>query len=215
MATANGWIIVCPFGKEGDSDAVGDSTLYIEFTERKKLKDGSENLPKRPSEGSVRGTVASGWFRNDDGFPEFAKQPWYEFRSRIGRVVVADEWAPATCRYLFDGLGECDDFDLLNLDTSRADSLEGMFRGCSSARDMLDADRFDVSRVEDMSFMFMNCLSLKAVSISGWDTSRVDRAEGMFSGCRAYVLAESHQSEFLSRVTKKGGVEGVWSRAAG
>lgn len=212
---ANGWIIVCPFGKENDADAIGDSTLYIEFTERKMLKDGSENLPKRPSEGTVRGTVASGWFRGDGGFPQFSKQPWYGYRARIGRVVVADDWAPTSCRYLFDGLSFCEEFDLLNLDTSRSDSLEGMFRGCSSMRDMLDADRFDVSNVEDVSYMFMNCLKLKAVSIACWNTVKVTKSEGMFSGCKPYVLAEDGQSSFLAKVTRQGKSEGVWSKAIG
>lgn len=213
MATSNGWIVVCPFGKEGDSTAAGDSTLYIEFTERV-AREGRENSPKRPNDGTVRGTVASGWFRNDDGFPEFGKQPWYQYRGRIGRVVVSDPWAPGSCRYLFDGLSECGEFDLLNLDTSRADSLEGMFRGCSAMRDMLDADRFDVSSVEDVSYMFMNCLNLRAVSIAGWDTRAVTEVEGMFSGCKAYVLADGGQADFLAKVTRKS-AEGVWSKAIG
>lgn len=215
MSEANGWILVCGFGKEGDSEAIGDSTLYIEFTQQRKGEDGVENLPKRPNDGTVRATVASGWFANDDGFPEFGKQPWYDLRNRIGKVVIVDAWSPKSCRYLFDGLRNCREFDLLNLDTSRADSLEGMFRGCASLGDMLDADRFDVSRVEDVSFMFMNCLCLRAVSIAGWDTGKVTSYEGMFSGCKPYVLADKSQEAFLSKVTHKDTSEGVWSKAIG
>ena len=155
---ANGWLVVCALGKKDDADAQGDCTLYIEFTKRK-----LDNLPKRPNDGTKRDTVASGWFDDDAGFPEFGMQPWYPWRERIGRVIVLDNWVPKSCRYLFDGLNYCVRFDLLGLDTSRANSFGGMFRGCSSVEQLLDADRFNTSNVEDMSYMFMNCLKLRAV----------------------------------------------------
>jgi surface protein len=206
---ANGWLVVCALGKKDDADAQGDCTLYIEFTKRK-----LDNLPKRPNDGTKRDTVASGWFDDDAGFPEFGMQPWYPWRERIGRVIVLDNWVPKSCRYLFDGLNYCVRFDLLGLDTSRANSFGGMFRGCSSVEQLLDADRFNTSNVEDMSYMFMNCLKLRAVSMVGWNTLKVTNVEYMFSGCEPYVLVEESQTAFLDEVVHST-VHGVWSRAVG
>ena len=87
---ANGWLVVCALGKKDDADAQGDCTLYIEFTKRK-----LDNLPKRPNDGTKRDTVASGWFDDDAGFPEFGMQPWYPWRERIGRVKRV---LPCVCR---------------------------------------------------------------------------------------------------------------------
>ena len=206
---ANGWLVVCALGKKDDADAQGDCTLYIEFTKRK-----LDNLPQRPNDGTKRDTVASGWFDDDAGFPEFGMQPWYPWRERIGRVIVLDNWVPKSCRYLFDGLNYCVRFDLLGLDTSRANSFGGMFRGCSSVEQLLDADRFNTSNVEDMSYMFMNCLKLRAVSMVGWNTLKVTNVEYMFSGCEPYVLVEESQTAFLDEVVHST-VHGVWSRAVG
>ena len=89
-----------------------------------------------------------------------------------------------------------------------------MFRGCSSVEQLLDADRFNTSNVEDMSYMFMNCLKLRAVSMVGWNTLKVTNVEYMFSGCEPYVLVEESQTAFLDEVVHST-VHGVWSRAVG
>ena len=215
MAQANGWIIVEDPSKK-DLLGQGDCVLYIESGERKTLKStGEDNLPPRPSDGSVRKTVASGWFDDDLGFPEFAQQPWYALRERIGKVVTLDNsWCPASCRFLFDGLTNCEEFDLLNLDTSKSDSLCGMFRGCSSVKQLLDIDRFNTSLVTDSSYMFLNCLKLRAVSVSGWDTSHIENTEQMLAGCAAYVLADEEQLSFLNRITSTQARHGVWRKMA-
>lgn len=204
---ANGWIIACGKG----SNEPGDSTLYIEYTEKTKLKSGKWNLPKRPAEGGVGDTVASGWF-DDNDITRFGSQPWYPWRERIGRVVLVDSWQPNSCKYLFDGLCNCSDFNLLLLDTSSCVSLEGMFRGCTSVRDLFDLDRFNVSRVAKTDYMFMNCLGLKAVSLAGWNTDNIESTEGMFSGCTPYVLVNDSQVGFLDRVLGSGAQNGIWRK---
>lgn len=212
MADANGWIIVCPQGQEEADWATGDSVLYIEHTERKTRKDGSENLPARPTSGSVRGTVACGWFDGGD-IHSFASQPWYRHRHRIGRVEVLDPWRPDDGALLFDGLGHCREFDITRIDTSACTSFEGMFRGCTSVVQLMDLDRFDTSNLRDVSSMFMNCLALRVASIAGWDVSRIERHDHMLYGCPAYVLAEDSQEGFLGQIVPSSAMQGVWRRA--
>ena len=142
---------------------------------------------------------------------ECGKQPWYPYRNRIREVVVLDTWAPESGRYLFDGLTQCKSFDLLKLDTSDCTTLEGMFRGCSSVTELFDLDRLDTSNVENTSYMFLNCLALKAVSISGWETSKISDVNQMLSGCSTYILATEEQREFLNKIT--GSTQhGIWTR---
>lgn len=187
-------------------EPTGDSTLYIEFTDRSKNKN-----PKRPNDGTRRKTVASGWF-NDEDMSSFSSQPWYPYRNRIGSVKVLDPWAPRNGKYLFDGLNYCREFDLLKLDTSLCVSFEGMFRGCSAVTQLFDIDRLDTSNVEDVSYMFLNCLSLKAMSISGWDTSKIKNVDHMLSGCSTYVLASDAQSSFINLIGSNSAGSGVWRR---
>lgn len=211
MSLANGWIIVCPAGKEGDTEAAGDSTLYIEYTERGLRKDGTENTPRRPS-GKDQATLASAWFDEGD-ITSFGSQPWYPYRNRIGAVRVLDVWTPGSGKYLFDGLNNCREFDLLKLDTSQCDSFEGMFRGCSSVAQLFDLDRLNTEKVVNTSYMFLNCLALRAVSIAGWDVSVISETDHMLSGCSTYVLASDQQTAFLNRITSSTAESGIWRRA--
>lgn len=197
---ANGWIIVD--GKSG-------RTLYIEYTKRTK-----DNSPKRPSDGTVRETVASGWFDDDGGFPEFSRQPWYEYRETIEHVAVLDAWAPTSCKYLFDGLSSCVDFDIRKLDTRQCSSLEGMFRGCSSVTQLIDVGGFDTKKVTNVSYMFMNCLKLAATSVAGWDVSNITESACMMSGCKAYVMMTEAQKSILGQESFMAAtVTGTWVRA--
>lgn len=212
MALANGWVIACPKDCAGDSDALGDCTLYIEYFKRIKDVPGKkDNTPGRPNNGEVRDTLASGWFEDAGRVDEFGKQPWYPYRNRIREVVVLDTWVPESGKYLFDGLTQCKSFDLLKLDTSNCTTLEGMFRGCSSVTELFDLDRLDTSNVENTSYMFLNCLALKAVSISGWKASKISDVNQMLGGCSTYILATEEQREFLNKIT--GSTQhGIWTR---
>lgn len=213
---ANAWIIVCPQGAEQDVDAFGDSVLFIEYSRRKRKRDGSSNSPARPNNNKVpgiRGTVASGWLDEAGDMTEFSGQPWYQYRKRIGMVIVQDYWTPDSCKYLFDGLQFCKEFDLGKLDTSQSTSMEGMFRGCTSVMQLFDADRFNVSKVTSTVDMFMNCLALRAVSLNGWETDQIKETDGMFAGTTAYVLADEKQEAFLSKICPFRTSNGIWVRA--
>lgn len=213
MSTANGWIIVCPANSERTVDAIGDCILYIEYTERKARSDGGENLPKRPNDGTVRGTLASGWF---DGYDinSFGGQPWYPYRNRIGAVKVLDTWIPDDGKYLFDGLTNAHEFDLLKLNTSKCTSFEGMFRGCSSVTQLFDLDRMDTSSVKDISYMFLNCLALRAISIAGWEANSIEITDHALSGCATYVLASDKQANLLDRIAIGTTERGIWHRTS-
>lgn len=67
--------------------------------------------------------------------------------------------------------------------------------------ELFDLDRLDTSNVENTSYMFLNCLTLKAVSILGWEASGTTDVDQMLSGCSTYILATEEQREFLNKIT--------------
>ena len=81
----------------------------------------------------------------------------------------------------------------------------------ASVTELFDLDRLDTSNVENTSYMFLNCLTLKAVSILGWEASGITDVGQMLSGCSTYILATEEQREFLNKIT--GSTQhGIWTR---
>ena len=61
MALANGWVIACPKDCAGDSDALGDCTLYIEYFKRIKDVPGKkDNTPGRPTNSEISRGIPTG-----------------------------------------------------------------------------------------------------------------------------------------------------------
>ena len=100
-----------------------------------------------------------------------------------------------------------DDFHLYRLATMvECDDFSPLL-----GEELFDLDRLDASNVENTSYMFLNCLTLKAVSILGWEASGITDVDQMLSGCSTYILATEEQREFLNKIT--GSTQhGIWTR---
>ncbi len=61
-----------------------------------------------------------------------------------------------------------------------AKSARGMFLNCINLTEV-DLSGFDMSQITDMSSMFSGCSSLTSLDVSGWDTSSVTNMERMFA----------------------------------
>ena len=59
-----------------------------------------------------------------------------------------------------------------------------MFYGCTYLEEVIGLDTWDVSNVEDMSFMFNDCKNLKNIGdISGWEINDT-KMHGAFYNCK-------------------------------
>jgi len=68
-------------------------------------------------------------------------------------------------------------------DVRKVVTMKGMFRNCFSLPE-IHIYEWKVHNVEDMSFMFYGCKSIKKLfSLSNWPTMRLLYAHKMFTGC--------------------------------
>ena len=67
-----------------------------------------------------------------------------------------------------------------NLDVSHIEDLSELFRGICLGVKTFDLSGWDISSVENMSYMFCLCSELKSLDVSGWDTSSVKSMSNMF-----------------------------------
>ncbi|MBR4760579.1 MAG: BspA family leucine-rich repeat surface protein, partial [Lachnospiraceae bacterium] len=90
-----------------------------------------------------------------------------------------------------------------NLDTSYAENMSEMFSDCWCLT-IPDLSGFNTANVTDMHSMFENCRCLQNLDISGFDTQKVKDMSGMFRGCTALAslkLTGSNAKFVTSAVT--------------
>lgn len=116
-----------------------------------------------------------------------------EYKEMVKKVIfdpsVADARPIHTANW-FSGcksLTEIVGLDYLN--TSKAESMLGMFSNCSSLTS-LDLRSFDTSSVEDMSHMFSKCISLTSLDLSSFNIRNVNKMYGMFDSCSSLTLLD-------------------------
>jgi len=84
---------------------------------------------------------------------------------------------------VFAGCSKLKSVDLTGLSAASATSMAQMFLGCSTLSGVTLGTSLNTSRVKDFSLMFMDCTSLKTLSVSGLNTAAATTLSGMFYGC--------------------------------
>ncbi len=88
-------------------------------------------------------------------------------------------------RWLFYEFSAVKEIDIKALDTSKVESMEQMFRGCSSLIS-LDLSNFDANNVKGMYMVFNGCSKLTSINFGNkFDTSNVTTMYYMFDGCKS------------------------------
>ena len=92
---------------------------------------------------------------------------------------------PMSCHEWFNGMADIDFIDGIELlNTSRATSMAGMFRGCAALTE-INTSNFITDKVVDMTEMFQGCTSVTELDMKGFRTSDVKSFKGMFQDCAA------------------------------
>ena len=69
-----------------------------------------------------------------------------------------------------------------DIDTSNIIDMSELFRNINR-NDFSGIEKWDVSNVEDMNYMFSHCPNFNQ-DLSSWDVSKVEDMSGMFYGCK-------------------------------
>lgn len=115
--------------------------------------------------------------------------PWYLSTAEVvTNIRFVDKIKPQNTAYWFNGLLALSTIDFSNLDTSRVESMEGMFYDCYSLTE-IDVSMFDTSSVTNMMMMFNNSV-IKSLDLSNFETSSVTKMSAMFMGCYELVTLD-------------------------
>ena len=163
-----------------------DGTLV--FSNNSELMDG-KTLKK--SYGNIKGKVFS-FNPENNGIPT---TPWLDVNNytnedemettvmNITTIVIANKIVPQNMCAYFASLAKVNKIENLNnIDMSRVEDMSYMFAGCYSLTN-LDLSGINAPNVQDMSYMFSICLSLTDLNLSGFNAPNVKNVSYMFYSC--------------------------------
>ena len=127
------------------------------------------------------GTLYSDWQERITN--KIPNDNWKESLLSISVYATAGKlYFPEISGGLFMDLPNLKSISFSNIDTSRAQTMNSMFRNCESLTS-LDLSGFDVSQVIGMAGMFYNCKSLKKLNLSNFNSPVIWWVNNMFEGC--------------------------------
>ena len=74
-----------------------------------------------------------------------------------------------------------------NFSTSKVTKMDSLFNSLSTYPFTIDVSKFDTSKVQDFSYMFIHCDAIKLLNLKNFDTSSAIDTSGMFQGCEGLV----------------------------
>ena len=84
---------------------------------------------------------------------------------------------------VFARLNKVEVIDISGWDTSNVTFMEEMFRKCSKLKNIIGIENLDVSRSEDVSYMFYGGENLVELDLTNWNPILLNSAWNMFSYC--------------------------------
>ena len=120
--------------------------------------------------------------------------PWQQAAAQGVFSVVFDPsfdiFRPHSCREWFANLVFCNSLSGMQyLHTEESSSFARMFYNCLSLR-AIDMSGFDTSSATDMREMFADCTSMIALNLSTFDTAKVTDMGAMFTNCNSMVALD-------------------------
>ncbi|UWF34402.1 bacterial Ig-like domain-containing protein [Pediococcus acidilactici] len=125
---------------------------------------------------------SAGTFADTQSVTSFNQNPWFNYQRLIKSIVFDGKVvAGSNCRALFNELTKLQTVEnAQNFDVSKVENMNYMFEG-DSALEKIDVHNWDTSRVTNMSAMFKGCTELVTLDVSNWDTSQVTDLSSMFA----------------------------------
>ena len=84
---------------------------------------------------------------------------------------------------VFARLNKVEVVDISGWDTSNVTTMEDMFRKCSKLKNIIGIENLDVSKLEDVSYMFYGGENLVELDLTNWNPKLLQKTRYMFFGC--------------------------------
>ena len=143
-----------------------------------------------PSAGSTfEGKTATAVYTGieTDTYSSASSVPWNAYRTNIGQVVFKDCISPVSITAWFYKFQKLTSIDVSNLDVSLVTRLRNVFGQCLYLR-VLDLSSWDTHNVTDVAGMFNGCQDLTTIYVSNrWNATNASGPINMFSVCYSLV----------------------------
>ena len=127
---------------------------------------------------------------------------WYN--TTITKVIIDPSFSQvsplSTARWFYQMQALTSIEGLEYLDMSHVESMEYMFAGCTSLKQIPQLSKLNTSNVKDMSGMFNGCSSLTNVDLKDLNTSNVESLSGLFYNCQSLTSVDLSSLD-ISRVS--------------
>ena len=100
-------------------------------------------------------------------------------------MIITNEDLKNKIQKLYKEQGEGDTLDVSSLANLICDDFSNLFSGYVRVKQIIGLEKWDVSNVKDMRFMFQDCKKFNS-DLSKWDVSNVEDMRFMFSGCKKF-----------------------------
>jgi len=112
----------------------------------------------------------------------FDVAPWLEYSETYRKVVINAKNVTSTYSWLLCST-KVEEVDMSSFDTSCVEDMSYMFYGCTSLK-TVDMSNCDTSKVKNMAGMFAGCQNMTSVNLVGLDTSSVEDMSSLFLSCK-------------------------------
>lgn len=86
---------------------------------------------------------------------------------------------------LFRDFADVETINISGWDLTNASTLRQMFYGCKNLKEIIGIENLNVFYINDMSYMFFSCSSLKNLNLSKWKPYNLTNASRMFMDCNS------------------------------
>ena len=93
--------------------------------------------------------------------------------------------------YMFSECLKLLSLNVSHLDTTNVNTMDHMFNGCKALENLIGSHNLVNSKVEDIFCMFYQCVNLKTIDSSNWDTRNIVKMTSAFMYCKKLINLDS------------------------
>ena len=129
------------------------------------------------------------------------KELQHKFSEKNNRVDITAyiilDWDLEKLNYLFSECECLQEVDFSNFNSDKITDMSYMFLNCFSLKKIIFPEKFNTKNVTNMNSMFCNCSSLEEINLTSFNTENVIDMACMFSGCSKLkkIINKSKESD--------------------